>query len=65
MSGRIDPFAGLKDAPVFEVKQKIIKAVEEEAIEAISREHRFPSRQPKREPAVPAANRAFIARAAV
>src|SRR5690242_10201315 len=53
MNQRIDPFAALKEAPVFELKTKVPKPIEEEAIDAIAKENRFPSRQAKKEPSVP------------
>jgi hypothetical protein len=53
MNERIDAFAGLKEAPVFELKVKAPKPMEEEAVDAIAKENRFPSRQAKKEPSAP------------
>jgi hypothetical protein len=46
MSGRVDAFAILKDPTSFPTKPKQEKPVEEAAIEDISRQNNFPSRQP-------------------
>jgi hypothetical protein len=53
MTERIDPFATLKQMPAFGVKPKGATPIEEDAIETIAREHRFPSRQAKKEPSTP------------
>lgn len=45
MSGRVNPFADLKEMPAFETKPKPDKPVEREAIDAVARQHNFPSRQ--------------------
>jgi hypothetical protein len=54
MSGRVDPFAILKEPPSFTTKPRAEKPVEESAIEDIARQNNFPSRQapkaPKAEP---------------
>jgi hypothetical protein len=53
VSGRGDPFATLKEEmPAFEVKPKKQAAVAEEAIEQISRENNFPSRQAPKAPVI-------------
>ncbi len=48
MSERLNPFAGLRDAPLFEPKPKAEKPVPKETIERIATENNFPSRQPVR-----------------
>jgi hypothetical protein len=53
MNHRIDPFAALKEVPTFGVKAKGPNPIEEDAVENISRENRFPSRQAKKEASVP------------
>ena len=45
MAERLNPFANLKDAPIFEPKPKTAKPVQVEAIERIAKENNFPSRQ--------------------
>jgi hypothetical protein len=55
MSGRVNPFGNLAEAPppVFTTKPRKEKAVAEEAITRIAEENNFPSRQaakPPREP---------------
>jgi hypothetical protein len=45
MSDRVNPFADLKDAPVFTTKPKATKPIEEETIARIADENNFPSRQ--------------------
>jgi len=45
MNDRVNPFADLKDPPVFATKPKVDKPVPEEAIARIAEENRFPSRQ--------------------
>jgi hypothetical protein len=45
MSGRIDPFAHLKDPPVFKTKPRAEKAVAEEIVERLAEQNDFPSRQ--------------------
>ncbi len=45
MSDRANPFATIKDPPVFTTKPKSEKPVEAEAITRIAAENNFPSRQ--------------------
>jgi hypothetical protein len=45
MSGRVNPFAGLTDAPAFTTKPKKEKPVQTEMIDRVARENNFPSRQ--------------------
>lgn len=45
MSTRVDPFANLKDPPVFATKPKTETSVEKEAVEHIAEQNNFPSRQ--------------------
>ena len=45
MSGRVDPFALLKDPAAFPPKPKPARRVEEAAIAEVARENNFPSRQ--------------------
>ena len=45
MSGRVDPFAVLKEPLNFSTKPKTAKPVEEAAIDDIARQNNFPSRQ--------------------
>ena len=45
MTGRINPFATLKDVPEFSTKPKKETPVAEEAIARIAEENNFPSRQ--------------------
>jgi hypothetical protein len=52
MSERLDPFANLKDTPVFAVKPRSDKSVEEKAISQIAEENNFPSRQAKKQPKI-------------
>jgi len=50
MSGRVDPFAILKEPAAFTTKPKPEKRVKEHAIAEVARENNFPSRQaPKRD----------------
>lgn len=53
MSERVNPFATLKDPPVFETKPKAEKPVAKDDIDRIAEENRFHSRQARKEPAVP------------
>jgi hypothetical protein len=46
MSGRVDPFAILKEPTAFPTKPKPEKRVEEAAVAEVARENNFPSRQP-------------------
>jgi hypothetical protein len=48
MSARVDPFATLKDPPVFATKPKAETPVQQEAIERIAEQNNFPSRQAPR-----------------
>jgi len=53
MSGRVDPFAILKEPlPSFTTKPRKEKPVEEEAIARIAEQHNFPSRQAPKSPKV-------------
>ena len=53
MSGRVDPFAILKEPlPSFATKPRKEKPVEEEAIARIAEQNNFPSRQAARPPKV-------------
>lgn len=45
MSGRVDPFAILKEPTAFTTKPKPERRVEENAIDDIARQNNFPSRQ--------------------
>ncbi|MBB6146830.1 hypothetical protein HNQ77_004811 [Silvibacterium bohemicum] len=45
MNERVNPFANLKDAPVFTTKAKPEKPVEEETITKLAEQNNFPSRQ--------------------
>jgi hypothetical protein len=45
MSGRVNPFATLAEAPVFTTKPRKEKPIETEAIDRIAKENNFPSRQ--------------------
>jgi hypothetical protein len=45
MSDRVNPFADLKDTPVFTTKPRAAKPVEEETIARIAEDNSFPSRQ--------------------
>jgi hypothetical protein len=45
MSDRVNPFANIKDPPVFTTKPKSEKPVEEDAIARIAEQNNFPSRQ--------------------
>jgi hypothetical protein len=45
MNERVNPFANLKDAPVFTTKTRPDKPVEEETITKLAEQHNFPSRQ--------------------
>jgi hypothetical protein len=51
MSGRVDPFAILKEPTAFPTKPKPEKRVEENAIDDIARQNNFPSRQAPKSPA--------------
>jgi hypothetical protein len=51
MSGRVDPFAILREPTAFATKPKPEKRVEEAAIADVARENNFPSRQAPRSPA--------------
>jgi len=54
MSGRVDPFAILKDPlPSFTTKPRKEKPVEEEAVARIAEENNFPSRQAAKAPNAP------------
>jgi hypothetical protein len=53
MTARVDPFANLKDVPVFESKRKAEKPVEKEAVDRIADENNFLSRQAPRAPKEP------------
>lgn len=46
MAERLNPFANLKETPIFEPKPKTAKPVPKETIERIASENNFPSRQP-------------------
>jgi hypothetical protein len=45
MNTRVNPFADLADAPVFEPKPKKLTPVAPEVIERIAEDNKFPSRQ--------------------
>jgi hypothetical protein len=53
MSGRVNPFANLAEAPVFTTKRKMEKQVESETIERIAADNNFPSRQAPKVPKEP------------
>jgi hypothetical protein len=53
MSTRADPFANLKDVPVFEPKRRPERPVEKEAVDRIADDNNFPSRQAARRPKEP------------
>jgi len=53
MSGRVDPFAILKEPTAFTTKPKPEKRVEENAIDDIARQNNFPSRQAPKKNAPP------------
>ncbi|HUA99753.1 MAG TPA: hypothetical protein VMA34_15580 [Terracidiphilus sp.] len=53
MSGRVDPFAILKEPTAFTTKPKPEKRVEENAIDDIARQNNFPSRQAPKKTAAP------------
>jgi hypothetical protein len=53
MTGRVDPFAVLKEPTSFPTKPKQEKRVEESAIERIAEQNNFPSRQAPKAPAQP------------
>ena len=54
MSGRVDPFAILKEPlPSFTTKPKKDKPVEQETVERIAKENNFPSRQAVKVPNTP------------
>jgi hypothetical protein len=48
MNTRINPFADLKNVPVFETRQKSEKPVARETLDRIADENNFPSRQAKK-----------------
>jgi hypothetical protein len=48
MNDRVNPFATIKDPPVFTTKPKAEKPIEEETITRIAEENKFPSRQAAR-----------------
>lgn len=50
MSDRANPFATIKDPPVFSTKPKPEKSVETETITRIAAENNFPSRQAAKAP---------------
>jgi hypothetical protein len=50
MSGRVDPFAILKEPTAFTTKPRTEKRVDESAIADVARENNFPSRQAPRSP---------------
>jgi hypothetical protein len=50
MSERVNPFASLKEPPVFTTKPKTEKPVEEETIARIAEQNNFPSRQAPKAP---------------
>jgi hypothetical protein len=53
VSARVNPFADLKDVPVFEPKRKPETLVEKEAVDRIADDNNFPSRQAARPPKEP------------
>jgi hypothetical protein len=54
MTGRVDPFAILKEPlPSFTTKPRKEKPVEEEAVARIAEENNFPSRQAAKAPSTP------------
>jgi len=53
MSGRVDPFALLKEPTAFATKPKLEKRADETVIEDIARQNNFPSRQPPKPEAKP------------
>jgi hypothetical protein len=53
MSGRVDPFAILKEPAAFTTKPRPDKRVEETAISEVARENNFPSRQAAKAEASP------------
>jgi len=53
MSGRVDPFALLKEPTAFTTKPRPEKRVEETAIAEVARANNFPSRQPPKPDAAP------------
>jgi hypothetical protein len=57
MNSRINPFADLKDVPVFETRRKPENPVAQETVDRIADENNFPSRQAKKSSAVPARKR--------
>ena len=46
MSGRVNPFADLKEVPVFEPKRKPEAQLAKETVNRVADENNFPSRQP-------------------
>ena len=55
MNQRVNPFAQVTEAPVFDLKPKKDRPVEEEAIARIAKDNNFPSRQvpkPRRKPRI-------------
>ena len=53
MSGRVDPFAILKEPAAFTTKPKPERRVEEAAVAEVARENNFPSRQAPKAKAAP------------
>jgi hypothetical protein len=53
MTTRVNPFAELKDVPVFEPKRKPEAPVEKEAVDRIADDNNFPSRQAAKPPKEP------------
>lgn len=50
MSDRVNPFANIKEPPVFTTKPKPEKSVEDESIARLAEQHNFPSRQAAKTP---------------
>jgi hypothetical protein len=50
MSERVNPFANIKEPPVFTTKPKPEKLVEDEGIARLAEQHNFPSRQAAKPP---------------
>jgi hypothetical protein len=57
MNTRVNAFANLNEAPVFQVKPKAQKPIDKDAVDRIADENNFPSRQPRRASATPARKR--------
>ena len=53
MSGRVNPFAILKEPTAFTTKPKPERRVEEAVVAEVARENNFPSRQPPKRDAEP------------